>query len=159
MDRTVTKMKISNYMSEELIKLDIGADEKFALLEKLSHVLEIDERVIDSRQLAEDIAERERIEPTGIGEGVAIPHARTNSVNDIIILMAKLEGSIEYNAIDGKPINLIFLIGTPKDAVQAYLKLLANLTKLVKDDSVRAELASAATPSDVLEVVKRHEQE
>ncbi|MFQ6104766.1 MAG: PTS sugar transporter subunit IIA [Candidatus Glassbacteria bacterium] len=150
-------MKISNYMSEELIRLDVEAREKFSLLEELSRILGTDERVIDSKQLAEDIVERERIEPTGIGEGVAIPHARTDSVSDIIIFIARLKKPIDYSAIDGKPVNLLFLIGTPKDAVQVYLKLLASLTKLVKNDSVRERFTAAGTPSEILEIVKENE--
>jgi len=155
----LTEMKISNYMTEELVKLDIASDEKFSLLWTLSHMLAVDKRVLDPDRLAEDIAEREKIEPTGIGEGVAIPHARTDSVNDIIIMMAKLEEPIEYNSIDGKPVSLLFLIGTPKDAVKSYLKVLANLTKLIKDNTVRKSLALASTPAEVLEIVKANEQE
>jgi PTS system nitrogen regulatory IIA component len=152
-------MKISNYMTEELVKLDIAPGEKFSLLSRLSHMLGADKRVIDPDRLAEDIAEREKIEPTGIGEGVAIPHARTDSVSDIIIMMARLEEAVQYNSIDGKPVTLLFLIGTPKDAVQSYLKVLANLTKLIKEDSVRKSLALASTPAEVLEIVKANEQE
>jgi len=159
MDGIRTKMKISNYMTEELIKLDMVPGEKFELLNRLSHLLAVDGRVADADRLAEDIEEREKIEPTGVGEGVAIPHARTYSVNDIIILMAKLTEPIDYNSIDGKPVSLLFLIGTPKEEVQSYLKVLANLTKLIKDNLVRESLAAAETPADVLEIVKANEQE
>ncbi len=152
-------MKISNYLKEEFVRLDVRADEKFTLLRNLSHMLSSDDRVVDPDQLALDIEEREKIEPTGIGEGVAIPHARTNSVKDIIILMARLTETVEYDSIDGKPVSIMFLIGTPKDAVQSYLKLLANLTKLVKEDSVRKQLAAAGTPSEVLDIVREHEQD
>jgi len=159
MDGLITDMKISSFLKEEFVKLDVETDEKFTLLKNLSNMLSSDDRVVDSDQLAADIEEREKIETTGIGEGIAIPHARTNSVTDIIILMARLSGAVDYGSIDGKPVKIIFLIGTPKDAVQSYLKLLANLTKLVKEDSVRKQLTTAATPSEVLDIIREHEQD
>lgn len=152
-------MKISQYLREGHINLGVRGKEKFPLIEELSRMLRGDARVINPEKLGKDVIEREKLESTGIGVGIAIPHARTDAVRDIVVLMARLEKPIDYKSIDGKPVNIMFLIGTPKDAVQAYLKLLASITRLAKNESVRERLVRAATPSEVLEILKQNEEE
>lgn len=151
-------MKISDFLKKDRIDLSFNAaDNKEntikALAEKLNGVPEIS----DFDQYLADVYERENLGTTGIGFGLALPHARTDAVKDIVMYVARIENGVDFKSLDGENVKLIFLMGTPKSEVQNYLKMLSNLTRLLKKELFRTSLLEAKTPEEIIEIFKREE--
>ena len=99
------------------------------------------------------IFDREELLSTGIGMGVAVPHAKLKEFNDFFIAVGvQQKKGIEWNAIDKAPVRLVFLIGGPDDRQSEYLKILSQLTVAIKDQNLRKELMNASTPDEVCDV-------
>jgi PTS system fructose-specific IIC component len=97
------------------------------------------------------------MESTGIGLGVAIPHARTRAVSSIVLAFGRSDSGVDFNSLDGKPSHLIFLIAAPEEQKTEYIMTLARLSKLLRKDEVRIGLNKAGSPDDVVRVIMQHE--
>lgn len=120
-----------------------------ALVELVNSVAQAS-AVADRDALLTAVREREKLLSTGIGLGIAIPHARIASVTDFVVAVGRRSGGIEFGSIDGKPVTIVVLIVGPKDAQKPYLELLAQLSKRLKLSEVRAQVMDDATPEEVV---------
>ena len=100
------------------------------------------------------IIEREKIVSTGIGMGTAIPHAKLAEYDDFFIAVGILRKGLDWNALDGSPVRLIFLIGGPDDKQTEYLQILSNLTQAIKDDRIRKKMLTLNSPEDMIDIFK-----
>ncbi len=141
---------ISNYLDPRLISF-LDVDARDDAIEHLIGLLEKSNKLQDRDAFYHAILERERIVSTGIGLGVAIPHAKLKGYSDFFIAVGiqKAEG-IEWNALDGGLVRLIFLIGGPEDKQTEYLKILSHLTQSIKQEERRKRLLKAATSQEVI---------
>jgi PTS system nitrogen regulatory IIA component len=99
------------------------------------------------------ILEREKIVSTGIGLGVAVPHAKLEGYQEFFIAIGiQKKKGIEWNALDGAPVKLIFMIGGPENRQTEYLKILSHLTMAIKNEERRKKILKAVSPSDVIEL-------
>ena len=100
-----------------------------------------------------DVFAREEIQTTAIGNNVAIPHARTEAIDDFCLIFGRTNTGIDFNAIDKKPVKLIFLMGTPKKkALQNYLQILACLTRVLEKESVREKLINVSSVEQIIDI-------
>lgn len=151
-------MKISDFLKTDRIALDFqAADSKEDIIKNLAENLNGVPEINDFKQYLADVYERENLGTTGIGFGLALPHARTDAVKDILIYVARIENGVDFKSLDGEPVKLVFLMGTPKSEVQNYLKMLSNLTRLLKKELFRTSLLEAKTPEEIIEIFKREE--
>ena len=143
---------ISNYLDARLISfLDVsGRDDA---IDKLVTSLDKSGKLQDRTAFYHAILEREKIVSTGIGLGVAIPHAKLKGYPDFFIAVGiqKKEG-LEWNALDGGSVRLIFLIGGPEDKQTEYLKILSHLTLAIKNEERRKKLLKATTSQEVIDL-------
>ena len=95
-----------------------------------------------------------KLETTGIGDEIAIPHARTDAVNQLIIAIGRSTNGVEFESLDGRKVKLLFLMGTPKGSVSHYLKMLAQLTRLLKREPFREKLLEAQDGETVVKLFK-----
>jgi len=146
-------MKLSKFCEETLIDFSLRAAEKGAVIEELVDLVARSNMVKDKERLLEDIREREELVTTGVGYGVAFPHAKTRSVKGIVIAFGRSEGGIEFDAMDHKPVHLFFLIAAPEDAIGAHLNVMARLSYLMKSNENRSKLMEATSPGDVLALI------
>lgn len=100
------------------------------------------------------IIEREKIVSTGIGMGVAIPHAKLAGFDDFFISIAILSKGVDWNALDGSPVRLIFMIGGPDDKQTEYLQILSNLTLAIKDEERRKKMLTLNSPDAIIDLFK-----
>lgn len=100
------------------------------------------------------IIEREKIVSTGIGMGVAIPHAKLSSYDDFFISIGILRKGIDWNALDGRPVRIIFMIGGPDDKQTEYLQILSSLTQAIKDEQLRKKMLTMNSPFDIIELFR-----
>ncbi len=146
---TVLLMKIFNYIDEKLIYfLDANSKEE-ALKTLVKGALAVKE-LPDGQAFHNAIFDREKIVSTGIGMGVAIPHAKLSSLHDFFIVIGILQKGVDWNALDGAPVRLIFLIGGPDDSQTEYLKILSLLTMALRDENLRKEMLSATTTEEIM---------
>jgi PTS system fructose-specific IIC component len=144
-------------MPENLILLDLEATTKKEAITKMVDRLRETGVVSDGSKFLEAVFERESLGSTAIGNGMALPHARTQYIDKITILMARLKESIDYKASDGKDVELLFLLGTPLKAVGEYLSVLAKLSKILKNDKTREKILKATTPNLVRTILEEAE--
>ena len=150
-------MKISDHISEKTICLALENTTKDDVIRELAELLKESEYVTDFDVFLKDVFEREKLGATGINNGIAIPHARTDAVNNIVIAFGRSSQGIDFNGVDDKPAKLVFLIGTPKKDVNKYLQVLAHLTRLLKKESFRQKLLEAQNAGEILNAIREIE--
>ena len=152
-------MKISDYLKEDMICLNLKVTGKEEAIRELGNFIRKAKEITNYEMFLKDVLEREKLTTTGIGDGVAIPHARTDAVTGFVIAFGKSEKGVEFDSLDGKRARLLFLMGTPKTAgLDEYLVLLAHLTRLLKQQSFREALLKAQSPAEIIEIFKNFEK-
>ncbi len=149
---------ISDILSQDHIILDLEVGDKFEAIFKLLDTLKSCSEVIDIDKFAKDIERREKDFPTGLENGTALPHARTTAVSDLVMAFGRSIDGVDFGAPDGKPSNLVFLFGVPRDEVKNYLKTIAQLSRLLKRDTFRDKLMSVDTSDEVLAAINDAEK-
>lgn len=149
--------KISEILVKEGIILDLKEKEKIEVIKKLGEKLINLGYVTYADEFFSEILKRENLESTGIGMGIAIPHARSNAVKDLVIIFGRSQNGVDFSSLDGKPAYLIFLIAGPENKKSEYLFALAKLSKLLRKDEVRIELNKAKNEDEVLTIIKKYE--
>ncbi|MBS0586206.1 MAG: PTS sugar transporter subunit IIA [Verrucomicrobia bacterium] len=133
---------------EHLCFLDVKSKEE--AIKALVDTLYLQGAVPDPEGFFKAVLERERVISTGIGMGLAIPHAKTEEVEEFFLAIAVLPQGVDWQAIDSLKVKLVFLIGGPKNKPRDYLRLLSDLTKFVKDEKRRSLLSSAKDKEEFL---------
>jgi fructose-specific phosphotransferase system IIA component len=146
-------MKLSKFCDETLVKFDLKATDKTGVIEELVDLVARSNMVKDRDQLLQDIKERENLVTTGVGYGVAFPHAKTRSVKGIVIAFGRSSAGVDFDAMDHRAVHLFFLIAAPEDAIGAHLNVMARLSYLMKPEENRKKLLEAASPGDVLALI------
>ena len=146
-------MKLSNLIQEDLMSFDLAADDKESVMKELVELVSGSALVRDKDLLLEDVMKREKLVTTGVGWGVAFPHAKTRAMKGIVIAFGRSVNGIPFDAMDGKPVNLFFLIAAPEDTIGAHLNVMARLSFLMKSPQNREKLNAARNPGEVMEVL------
>jgi len=152
------KMKVTDYLKESQMELNLTAPSKEDAIKKLGVLLKNSNAISDYENFIKDVFERESLNTTGIGHFIAIPHARTNAVKDFVIAFGRVAEGLEFGSLDKNPVKLIFLMGTPKEkGLNGYLKILSSLTRRLDKESFREQLLNASSPKEVIEIFKKVE--
>ncbi len=151
------QLRISDYLKPEVIMMQLKQQEKIAVLKELAEYLVENKLVKDGDEFINALAKRENLESTGIGNGIAIPHARTNAVDNLILAFARSPEGVDFSAIDGKPSHLIFLIASPEHKKSEYIMALAKLSRLLRREAVRKMLMDAQSPEEILKIIQENE--
>ncbi|HBE77640.1 MAG TPA: PTS fructose transporter subunit IIA [Firmicutes bacterium] len=138
-----------------IVDLQMEANHKQEVITKLAELLFADGAILSREEYINDVNEREQEGPTGIGNFVAIPHGKSDSVVKISVAMAKLQSPIPWETLDGNPVKIVFLFAVPKqNSSNEHLKLLSQLAAvLAHDDSIQL-LLEVQNPEDIFEVFK-----
>lgn len=146
-------IKISDYLDPRLVAF-LDVDSRDEAIKCLVNLIQGTGRLQDKYAFYEAIIERERIVSTGIGMGAAIPHAKLTSYNDFFIAIGVLRKGLDWDALDGSPVRIIFLIGGPDDKQTEYLQILSKLTQAIKDDQIRKKMLTLNSPEAMIELFK-----
>jgi fructose-specific phosphotransferase system IIA component len=152
-------VKISELLRPALIKLDIESKEKKGAIKEVVDLMADCGQIDDPDSFLSDIYAREQLGSTGIGEGIALPHARSKGIKKLVISFGRSLSGVDFEALDESLTHLIFLIGTPKDDVGNYLKTLAQLSRLLKKEYLRKKLLAAKAKEDILDIFKKAEEQ
>jgi PTS system nitrogen regulatory IIA component len=146
------KIELRNHLEASRV-LDLAADTKDAALVELVDAVSSSTVVQDRDALLEAVRERESKLSTGIGLGIAVPHARIESVTEFVVAVGRHGSGLEFGSIDGRPVHIVVLIVGPREAKMPYLELLAQLSKRLKLEDVRAKVTGGAEPEDVVQLL------
>ena len=150
-------MHIADYATADLIATGLDAQTKDDLLEKMVRLLVGGGRVQNSEVLMGALQKRERVMSTGIGGGIALPHALSDDLEQLYMVFAHTSEPIDFEALDSQPVDLIFMLVGPKACGNVYVKLLARVSRLLQSEDFKNRLRAAATPDEVLEVFRGEE--
>ena len=150
-------MRLSDNISEAVVCLNMKGLAKDEAIRELAELLRASPQVRDFDVYLKDVFAREQMGTTGIGEAVAIPHARTDAVTDFVIAIGRSSKGIDFSAVDGAPVKLIVMMGTPLGQVGEYLKILAHLCYLLKRNGFIESLMQARDQATVVELFRSNE--
>jgi PTS system fructose-specific IIC component len=150
-------MKLSKFCGEDLISFELRAQTKDETIKELVDLASKSKLVKDPDQLLKDILEREKLVTTGVGYGVAFPHAKSKAIRGIIIAFGRSKKGVDFDSMDKKAVNLFFLIAAPEDAIGAHLNVMARLSFLMKSEKNRDKLMKIKSPKELLEVLDSYE--
>lgn len=151
-------MKLSGIISDKYIALGMEAKSKGDVIDKMLALIASHPNVENPGKLRDDVWKREREMSTGIGKKVALPHAKTNAVKDTVLAFATLKKEIDFESIDGEPVNLVFFLATPDQNLTQHLKLLSRISRLVAAEAVREKLVAATDVSQVIALFQEEEK-
>jgi fructose PTS system EIIBC or EIIC component len=152
-------LKITDLLTEETVLLNLQAKEKHQALDELAERLESAGKLNDIKAYREAIDAREVESTTGIGEGIAIPHAKTKAVKTPAIAFGRSEQGVDYNSLDGAPAHLFFMIAASFGASNEHLETLSKLSTFLINKDFREELMKAVTPKEVIALFEAKERE
>ena len=151
-------MKLSDYISQELIDPDMETSDMEECLERLVGLLDRGGLISDPRECLQKLLDREKMMSTGIGSGLAIPHAKSEVMKQNRVAFARSRGGVEFHAQDGNPVNLIFLLIGPPDSATLHVKILASIARLTRHKSFRDRLLQADTAEEVIRLIREEEK-
>lgn len=151
-------MRLSDYLDESFVVVDLKSAGKEDAIRELAEVLRASANVTDFDKYLAGVFEREAQASTGVGRGAAIPHARTDALKDFVVAVGRAAGGIDFDAVDGQPVNIIVLMGTPVAKVRSYLKVLAHISHLIKKEGFLASLLSAPDAKAIVEAFRANER-
>jgi len=148
---------LTELLTLERIKIPLEAATKEELLRELVGVVAASGSVPDTEDLLRAVREREAVLSTGIGHGVAIPHGKSAAVSDLRMAAGRASEPVDFDALDGQPVSLFFLLVGPESAAGPHIKALSRISRLVRKDEVRARLVAARTAEEFMQAL--HEAE
>ncbi|MFH2139056.1 MAG: PTS sugar transporter subunit IIA [Candidatus Omnitrophota bacterium] len=150
-------MKIMEFLHEKALCADIKATTKEGVIEELVGLL-VDAQVIkDKEKLTKILLEREALGSTGIGQGVAIPHGKSESVKKLVAAFGLSQKGVNFDSLDGEPVYIFFLLVAPEDSAGPHLKALARISRILKDKYFRDTLRSAKENKIILQIIKQED--
>ncbi len=139
---------------KELIKLGYLALDKKSCLLEMADLLNNNNNLQSLSVFVEGVLEREQLMSTGIGKGIAIPHARSSSVRELKIVLFILENELDFDAIDGEPVKIIFMIAVPENLKEEYMRVLSSISNFCRDSKNRERLLQVKNKDDIYLALK-----
>jgi fructose-specific phosphotransferase system IIA component len=150
-------MRITDVLTEDLVITGLKGKSKNDILEAMVSLVARSPRVSDREKVRTAIFDREQIMSTGVGNGFAIPHGKTDAVSDIVAAFAVTEEPIDYDSLDEKPVRLVFLLVGRDTLVGPHIKLLSRISRLMTKEEFRNRLVECTTPAEALELFRQEE--
>lgn len=151
-------MKVTDILKKDFIISELRGKEKEEVINELIDLFKNDKRVNDIEKVRNAVLEREKIMSTGVGKGFAIPHGKTDAINEIIAAFGKTDSPIDYQALDNKPVNLVFLLIGKDNLVSTHIKLLSRISRMMNKDEFREGLLKTKSSEEIFDLFKKEEE-
>lgn len=152
------KMKILDFLSQECVITDAKGVTKKEVITELAALLARQKKLPSGDKVVQALLEREALGSTGIGQGIAIPHCKSDDAKEITAALGISKRGIAFDALDGEPVYLVFLLIAPRDSAGDHLKALAKISRLLKDKFFRQALREAKGSEDVVRIIKEEDE-
>ena len=150
-------MKISEILEEKLVVTNLSGTTKEEIINAMIELVSKSPKVLNKEKVRTAIFDREKIMSTGVGNGFAIPHGKTDAVSDIVASFGITKEAINYQSLDEKPVRLVFLLIGKDNLVGPHIKLLSRISRLMNKEEFRAKLLTLQTAAEVLETFRQEE--
>ena len=151
-------MKLTEILKLEKIIIDFKGTTKDEIINEMIDMFKGDERVSDVETIRSVVLEREKIMSTGVGNGFAIPHGKTNMVKEMVAGFGLLKNPIDFEALDGEPVNLIFMLIGQEDSVGQHIKMLSRISRIMNQKLIRNKLSNASSTNEIYEIFEEEER-
>ena len=150
-------MKITDILVRQASILDLKSTSKDDLLQEMATALAGAEPALEEKALLGVLREREALQSTGIGEGVAIPHGKVKNLDHLVASFARSTQGVDFDSIDGQPTQLLFLLVVPEQSGGQHLKALARISRFFRDASFRAKLLGAEDLDEIFRAIEEED--
>ena len=150
-------MKITDILSKESIALGQKATDKQSVLESMVDLMAASGKISDRKLYLDAVMAREEEGTTGVGGGIAIPHGRCSGVREAGLAAMTIDGGVEFEALDGNPVDILFLIAAPEGSGNVHLEILSKLAMMLMDEKFVADLKSAKNADEFLQIIDKAE--
>ena len=151
-------MKIAEVLDKRAIKIGLNAVTKEDTLKELVAVLAQVEDIGDQKNIVKALIERENLGSTGIGQGIAIPHGKTDRIKRLVAVLGISKHGVNFDALDGEPVYIFFLLVAPKSTPGPHLKALAQISRLLRDSYFCELIRKCKTEEEVYNLIKNEEE-
>ena len=152
-------MRLSEILKPQNIKVPLEAKIKTDAIGELVTLLAGNGDLSDPKKVLEAVLDREATRTTGIGNGLAIPHGKCTGTDHLVMAIGRPATPIDFQAIDGRPVNLIWLLSSPPDKTGPHIHALARISRLMTMDKFRAALANAKTGQEMWDIISQQENQ
>ena len=152
-------MKITDLLKKDSIDLNVEASNKEEILKKAVEIMNKNGNITDKENYLELVMKREEEGSTGIGEEIAIPHGKGDSISAPGLAAMVIPNGVDFESLDGKPVKLLFLIASPNTKENVHLEVLSRLSTLLMDEKFRKELLNAKSKDEFLKIIDKAEKE
>ncbi len=150
-------MKVTEFLDIKGVRLDLQSSEKQDILKELVDILADVKDIGDKKVILKALLERESLGSTGIGQGIAIPHGKTDKVKELNSVLAISKKGVNFEALDGEPVYIFFLLVAPKDAAGPHLKALAQISRMLRDTYFCDLLRRCESVEQVYDLIRKEE--
>jgi fructose-specific phosphotransferase system IIA component len=150
-------MKISDILTDSLVATGLAGTSKKQIIDGMIDLVATSPKILDREKVRQAIFEREEIMSTGVGNGFAIPHGKTDAVTDIVAAFAVTAQPIDYQSLDEKPVRLVFLLVGKDNLVGPHIKLLSRISRLMNKEEFRTRLLGLSTKQEILDAFRQEE--
>ena len=151
-------MKVLDFLDQKAICMDLKGLSKKDAVNELCQLLHSDAKIGDANKVLDALMEREKLGTTGIGQGVAIPHGKSDATSDLVAALGISKKGVEFEALDGEPVHVIFLLVAPPDSGGQHLKALARVSRLLKDKFFRQALKDAKSVDEIQKIITEEDE-
>ncbi len=154
-------MKLMEFIVEDAIIPDLKSTDKVAVIQEMVDALKdansIEEK--DIKDIMKALIKREELGSTGIGKGVAVPHTKHPCIKEIIGIVARSADGVEFDALDGEPVYILFLLLSPNDSAGTHLSALERISNVIRDEDFRKFMKEASTKAEIIDLLKEVDEE
>jgi len=151
-------MKICDVLHKKTILADLQARDKQGLLEELAAPVSVIAGV-NRQDLVDVLMEREALGSTGIGGGIGIPHGKMKAIDALVLGFGLSRRGVDFESLDGRPTHIFFLLITPENSTGLHLKLLARISRILKDEPFKNRLLKATSSDEIFEIIEEEDEE
>ena len=152
-------MKITDLLTKEAIDLNVKATNKKDVIEKAVELMQYNGNINNKEEYLKLVMKREEEGSTGVGEEIAIPHGKGESISEPGLAAMVIPEGVNFDSLDGKPIKLLFLIAAPNSKDNLHLEVLSRLSALLMDEKFRKKLLNAKTKEEFLKIIDEADEE
>ena len=155
----ITRMNLLDILSLESTIVDLKGESKEDIIAELVNSLPVGDAITDRDQVLQAVLDREKIMSTGIGDGIAIPHGKSAAVTELVAAMGTQRRGIDFDALDGEPAFVFFLLVSPANVSGPHIKALARISRLLKNDAFKKKLIEADSAEDIIATIEAAERD
>jgi fructose-specific phosphotransferase system IIA component len=152
-------MRLTEILKPQNIKIPLQASTKSDAIAELVQVLADNHELTDPKKVLESVLERESTRTTGIGNGLAIPHGKTSGTDNLVMAIGRPASPIDFQAIDGRPVTIIWLLSSPPSKTGEHIKMLAMISRLMTVDRFRQTLNAVGSAQEMFDAIAKQESQ